>query len=67
MYQTAECNFFQMDKEYTNFSIPGPSKIYPYWDFWFGNKPSGNPDCQLETLIPSKQTAPRQLIHLSAL
>jgi hypothetical protein len=21
-----------------------PSKIYPNWDFWFENKPSGNPD-----------------------
>jgi hypothetical protein len=20
------------------------SKIYPNWDFWFENKPSGNPD-----------------------
>jgi hypothetical protein len=20
-----------------------PSKIYPNWDFWFENKPSGNP------------------------
>jgi hypothetical protein len=25
------------------FSIPSPSKIYPNWDFWFENKPSGNP------------------------
>jgi hypothetical protein len=23
--------------------IPGLSKIYPNWDFWFENKPSGNP------------------------
>jgi hypothetical protein len=21
-----------------------PSKIYPNWDFWFENIPSGNPD-----------------------
>jgi hypothetical protein len=21
------------------------SKIYPIWDFWFENKPSGNPGC----------------------
>jgi hypothetical protein len=20
------------------------TKIYPYWDFWFENMPSGNPD-----------------------
>jgi hypothetical protein len=25
------------------FSIPSHSKIYPNWDFWFENKPSGNP------------------------
>jgi hypothetical protein len=23
--------------------IARPSKIYPNWDFWFENKPSGNP------------------------
>jgi hypothetical protein len=26
------------------FSIGRPSKIYTNWDFWFENKPSGNPD-----------------------
>jgi hypothetical protein len=25
------------------FSFPRPFKIYPSWDFWFENKPSGNP------------------------
>jgi hypothetical protein len=25
------------------FSIARPFKIYPNWDFWFENKPSGNP------------------------
>jgi hypothetical protein len=25
------------------FSIARPSKIYPNWDVWFENKPSGNP------------------------
>jgi hypothetical protein len=25
------------------FSISRPSKIYPNWDFWFENIPSGNP------------------------
>jgi hypothetical protein len=24
-------------------TIKRPSKIYPNWDFWFENKPSGNP------------------------
>jgi hypothetical protein len=27
-------------------SIARPSKNYPKWDFWFENKPSGNPDQQ---------------------
>jgi hypothetical protein len=26
------------------FSIPRPSEFYPIWDFWFENKPSGNPE-----------------------
>jgi hypothetical protein len=25
-------------------SIPRATKIYPKWDFWFENIPSGNPD-----------------------
>jgi hypothetical protein len=25
------------------FSVPRASKIYPYWNFWFENIPSGNP------------------------
>jgi hypothetical protein len=25
-------------------SVAMPSKIYPNWDFWFENKPCGNPD-----------------------
>jgi hypothetical protein len=25
------------------FFNPGPYKIFPTWDFWFENKPSGNP------------------------
>jgi hypothetical protein len=37
---------FQMTKKQNipTFSIPKPFKIYQYWDFWFENKPSGNPD-----------------------
>jgi hypothetical protein len=35
---------FQMSIEYTSISHSNaPSKIYPNWDFWFENKPSGNP------------------------
>jgi hypothetical protein len=33
----------QMALKYTTFSIARPSKIYPNWDFWFENMPSGNP------------------------
>jgi hypothetical protein len=28
----------------STFSNLWPSKIYPNWDFWFGKKPSGNPE-----------------------
>jgi hypothetical protein len=28
------------------FSISRPSQIYPNWDFWFENIPSGNPGQQ---------------------
>jgi hypothetical protein len=31
------------------FSIPMPYKIYPRWDVWFENKPSGNPASDDET------------------
>jgi hypothetical protein len=27
----------------SSFSDLMPSEIYPDWDFWFENKPSGNP------------------------
>jgi hypothetical protein len=41
---------YQMAIKYSNrpynitFSVSRSSKIYPNWDFWFENKPSGNPD-----------------------
>jgi hypothetical protein len=31
------------------FSIQRPSNIYPNWDFWFENIPSGNPDRRYAT------------------
>jgi hypothetical protein len=39
---------FQMEyrkwpKNISTFSNLRPSKNYPKWDFWFENKPSGNP------------------------
>jgi hypothetical protein len=39
-------NIFQICVKYVGiptFSILRPSKIYPNWDFWFENIPSGNP------------------------
>jgi hypothetical protein len=33
---------FPMSINYFNISNLRPSKIYPNWDFWFENKPSGN-------------------------
>jgi hypothetical protein len=43
-YQMAACKIFHMTTKYNNVSILKPSKIYPNWDFWFENKPSGSPD-----------------------
>jgi hypothetical protein len=34
---------FKMAIKYINFCNLRPPKIYPNWDFWFENKPSGNP------------------------
>jgi hypothetical protein len=34
----------QLVKNIPIFSIARLSKIYPNWEFWFENKPSGNPD-----------------------
>jgi hypothetical protein len=39
------------------FSIPRPSKIFPNWDFWFENIPSGNPDLQLDSGQTSSATS----------
>jgi hypothetical protein len=33
-----------MAVKYTNNSIPMPSQIYPNFDFWYENLPSGNPE-----------------------
>jgi hypothetical protein len=34
---------FLMAIKYSNIFYFKPSKIYPIWDFWFENIPSGNP------------------------
>jgi hypothetical protein len=36
--------------KYTNNSIPRTSQIYPNFDFWCENIPSGNPDSDLPRL-----------------
>jgi hypothetical protein len=43
IYQMA-VNYTKWPKNIPTFSIPRPSKLYPNWDFWSKNKPSGNPD-----------------------
>jgi hypothetical protein len=35
--------YFKWSKNIPTFPVPRPSKIYPNWDFWFENRPSGNP------------------------
>jgi hypothetical protein len=46
-YHIAIPRMYQMaviySKWHTNLSIPKPCKMYPNWDFWFENIPSGNP------------------------
>jgi hypothetical protein len=34
---------FQMAMKKVTPSIPSRSKVYPNWNFWFENIPSGNP------------------------
>jgi hypothetical protein len=41
---------FQMVIKYHNIFLPRPSKFDQNWDFWFENKPSGNPDVNIGTL-----------------
>jgi hypothetical protein len=36
---------YQMFINIPTFSIPRHCKIFPNSDFWFENKPSGNPAC----------------------
>jgi hypothetical protein len=37
-------------------SIARPYKIYPNWDFWFKNIPSGNPDANARKKLLSIKT-----------
>jgi hypothetical protein len=43
MTRVARFFFVQHSKTGKNISKARPSKTYPNWDFWFENKPSGNP------------------------
>jgi ribosomal protein L13 len=36
-------------------SIAGPSKIYPDLDFWFENKPSGNPEGTVGSMLQKSE------------
>jgi hypothetical protein len=39
----------------TTSSIARPSKVYPNWDFWFENKPSGNTALGMFVAVGRKQ------------
>jgi hypothetical protein len=47
-------NLFPTDIKYTkNYPFQGPFKIYPNWNYWYENKPSGNPGTV--SLIPVEE------------
>jgi hypothetical protein len=43
LYQTKTVKYCKWSFYIPTFFILRPSKIYPNWNFWFENKPSGNP------------------------
>jgi hypothetical protein len=47
---------FQMTIKYINFFHLRPSKINTNWDFWFVNKPSGNPVADLCDKLVSRKS-----------
>jgi hypothetical protein len=49
-------------KNITTLSIPRPSKFYQNWNFWFENKPSGNP-ASLNSFFVELQQLPTFLGH----
>jgi hypothetical protein len=55
-----EVNFLNLP----TLTIPRPSKISPYRDFWFENIPSGNPDT--EVLADLRQRALRVASEMQA-
>jgi hypothetical protein len=40
---TNDRKVFQIAKKFTQISITRSFNIYPNWDFWYENIPSGNP------------------------
>jgi hypothetical protein len=50
----------------TRFSIARPSKIYPNWEFWYENKPSGNPEQQSQKEENSGKSGPRKTLFFSS-
>jgi hypothetical protein len=51
----------------TKFSIQRPSNIDPNWDFWFENKPSGNPGFESDLKTKRKKMYGVVLITLEKL
>jgi hypothetical protein len=51
-YTQMATKYTQMASKYTKIFYSRPSKINPNWDFWYENKPSGNPGLRLP---PSRQ------------
>jgi hypothetical protein len=47
------------------FTIQRPSKIYPNSDFWFENKPSGNPGANLQNSFFKEAKTNSQKLKLS--
>jgi hypothetical protein len=41
----------QVAMKYTNIFYSRPSKIFPNWDFWFENMPSGNGNPETKCLV----------------
>jgi hypothetical protein len=50
------CKIFQMAIKYIDIFKLRPYKIYPNWEFWFENKPSGNSGlgCRQKSAVPHK-------------
>jgi hypothetical protein len=54
MYIKWSLNIPTGQKILLTFYIPRPFKIYPYWEFWYENIPSGNPARTVQIQIVNK-------------